>query len=354
MTRSGSDVGVALLAPPPGYVDGESATSWLRSPFMSMFVNELARRDVEVRLVSDEVAGGERKGTILVSFNQPRASLRRFDQLTPGRRVLTLWEPPSVAPQLYTRANCAWFGERIALSRSWSSAIGGTYCHWPQASLLTHWNAANPAPRIPCAVIVASSKRSASFTSQYRLRRQVISDGSDEGVLQVFGRGWQSRREEFQSAVRSSLKMLNTRRTPSLVSAFGGPWRTVKGWQGGVESSIDTMRNYQVAVVIENEPSYVSEKLFDALAAGCIPVYVGPRLSDYGIPQGLVVEVGPTSQEVLDACQTLLASDLGERRRAILGFLNSQDARVWHPGNVAKEFADLVLPNAATDAPQGQ
>jgi hypothetical protein len=48
---------------------------------------------------------------------------------------------------------------------------------------------------------------------------------------------------------------------------------------------------YKYSVVIENEASYVSEKLFEALFAGCIPKYVGPNLREFDFPAGLVIEV---------------------------------------------------------------
>lgn len=50
--------------------------------------------------------------------------------------------------------------------------------------------------------------------------------------------------------------------------------------KGEVGEKSGTYQEYKYALVIENEKDYVSEKLFDALCSGCIPVYVGPKVRE--------------------------------------------------------------------------
>lgn len=50
------------------------------------------------------------------------------------------------------------------------------------------------------------------------------------------------------------------------------------------ESKIDTLRHYKFCVAIENSKDrhYVSEKVYDAFVAGCVPIYFGaPNVLDY-------------------------------------------------------------------------
>lgn len=50
------------------------------------------------------------------------------------------------------------------------------------------------------------------------------------------------------------------------------------------DSKIDTLRRYKFCVAIENseDKHYVSEKIYDALVAGCVPIYFGaPNVLDY-------------------------------------------------------------------------
>jgi hypothetical protein len=69
-------------------------------------------------------------------------------------------------------------------------------------------------------------------------------------------------------------------------------------------SKQEILRTYKYTLVIENDRTYMSEKLFDALIAGCIPVYVGPSVVDYGIPGDLVIQVEPTVMSVASGIET--------------------------------------------------
>lgn len=64
-----------------------------------------------------------------------------------------------------------------------------------------------------------------------------------------------------------------------------------------VSDKFSAMREFKYALVIENSLQIRTEKLFDAIEAGAIPVYVGPRLED-GIPESLYVHAGPSVEEI--------------------------------------------------------
>ena len=53
-------------------------------------------------------------------------------------------------------------------------------------------------------------------------------------------------------------------------------------------------------LVIENEKTYLSEKLFNALLAGCIPIYIGPELTKFKLPRGIAIEIHePLAETIL-------------------------------------------------------
>ena len=117
-----------------------------------------------------------------------------------------------------------------------------------------------------------------------------------------------------------------------------------------MDSTVDTMRRYEVAVVIENEPTYVSEKLFDALAAGCIPVYVGPPLGDYRIPQHIAVQVPPDASAVLGAVEQVLRSNLNARRSLIREYLDGPEVEPWLPERIAEDLSALICRTSQTSS----
>ena len=72
---------------------------------------------------------------------------------------------------------------------------------------------------------------------------------------------------------------------------YGGGWdqddviARHKNYKGKAESKMATMENYKYAITIENtgnEYGAVTEKILDAMAAGCVPIYLGaPDIEEY-------------------------------------------------------------------------
>lgn len=58
-----------------------------------------------------------------------------------------------------------------------------------------------------------------------------------------------------------------------------------RSYRGSVKNKWDVMPHYRFALCYENisgEPGYVSEKVFDAMRCGCVPIYLGaPNIVDY-------------------------------------------------------------------------
>lgn len=67
------------------------------------------------------------------------------------------------------------------------------------------------------------------------------------------------------------------------------------------ESVIDIMEKYTFALIIENcdADGYVSEKIYDALTVGCIPLYYGNNNKRLGIPEDCYIDLKGINPEVL-------------------------------------------------------
>jgi hypothetical protein len=70
------------------------------------------------------------------------------------------------------------------------------------------------------------------------------------------------------------------------------------------------MANFRFALIIENEASYVSEKLLNAIIAGCVPIYCGPNLSEFGLPEGMAIETGLNIDMMVRRFQSISHSEL--------------------------------------------
>lgn len=63
-------------------------------------------------------------------------------------------------------------------------------------------------------------------------------------------------------------------------------------WRGTVKRKRDVMKQYKFAITYENAvfPGYITEKVFDALFAGCVPVYLGaPDVTNF-IPANVFID----------------------------------------------------------------
>jgi hypothetical protein len=92
---------------------------------------------------------------------------------------------------------------------------------------------------------------------------------------------------------------------------------------------------------MENEASYVSEKLFDALVYGCIPIYVGPNLEEFGIPQNVAFKIESNSTDVLDLNSLI---GLNQAELELIGhngqeFIRSKRAEEFENTHVLREMA---------------
>jgi hypothetical protein len=67
---------------------------------------------------------------------------------------------------------------------------------------------------------------------------------------------------------------------------------------GEVEDKRMVISMYKYCLVIENSSEYLSEKIFDALLSGCIPIYIGPELISYEIPGYLFLQAQPNIGDI--------------------------------------------------------
>ena len=77
---------------------------------------------------------------------------------------------------------------------------------------------------------------------------------------------------------------------------------------GYVQDEIEFLGNSKVAIVIENESSCVSEKLYLALRSGSKCVYVGPKIvQPFEFPQGFLYLAEPLVESIISVTRQALS-----------------------------------------------
>jgi hypothetical protein len=210
-------------------------------------------------------------------------------------KVLILWESPASCPVNFNKLFVKLFDFVITPSQTWHADLKPRYFQWPQdTSTRPNANSDSWHKRSEKFVMLNANKFSLVSEELYSTRRKIIEILGEE--VDVFGKGWNSTVQSIIEIVKGVIRSLTSRGQWSFGVRL--PFVKVRSYKGVAESK-SVMSKYKYAVITENHPSYISEKLVDAITHGCVPIYVGPRLKDYGFPPGIAFELnrGVTMKE---------------------------------------------------------
>jgi hypothetical protein len=177
-------------------------------------------------------------------------------------------------------------------------------------------------PRIERAVLVNADKWSFVPGQLYWLRAGVASCSNK---VDVFGPGWDRSfllriLHRIYEAIRNPW-VLSTKSLKGLQFLLSRP----RSYRGTTEDKVKEMSNYKIAVIVENSAEYISEKLFDAWFAGCIPVYVGPSLKSLGLKSEFAIESEPDCKSVLEAIDKANRMDCTNFQTRLSYYISSGD-----------------------------
>lgn len=125
-------------------------------------------------------------------------------------------------------------------------------------------------------------------------------------------------------------------------------------WRGQVPSKADVLGRYRFSICFENQllEGWITEKMFDCLRAGCIPVYLGaPDVREW-VPAECFIDMRQFSD--YDELRAFMRS-LGERevqgyREAGRSFLQSERFRPFSKQAFTEVFSRIVTDDAAVPA----
>ena len=203
-----------------------------------------------------------------------------FQRFDASRRALILREPWQVLPAAYQSRIRAKFSSCVQVG----DVTHEKFFPWPQ-QLAPIESVTEPALR---AVAIASWRVSFLKGSHYNLRAKAFS----RLEVDTYGRGWNSSalgklREivyQFWLAIR------NLRNARLYIAQL---LLKPKNLKGELSSKTELIGKYHCTLVIENSSGYISEKLFEAISSGLIPIYCGAPLERLALPEGLVIECHP-------------------------------------------------------------
>jgi len=254
------------------------------------------------------------------------------------RRILIINEPKVVWPINNLNRNLLKFGLILSLGRP--GALGGNGDNWPQ-----FWVDDEPnnieSKRLLRSAIICGNKLSLLPGELYSLRRLAVSSIRE---IDLYGAGWDYRFTKKFRIMLSTLKItLEARLLPN--------WRAMRNWfwpvlksKGAPRDKLDLLGTYRSTIVIENSREYMTEKLFDAFFARTIPIYVGPKLEDYLIPNDLVIIAEPTVSSIKAGILEAELADYNAWQKRVQEWLNREDVKAnWRQEDVFLRIFNRIL-----------
>ncbi len=153
--------------------------------------------------------------------------------------------------------------------------------------------------------MIASNKVSPIKNSNYALRRNLAMDLEHLG-LQVYGALWVG---DWKNRIRNRIGTIRfsilSGKMPNLRSVYGNFFRRYKTTFGVINDKHQILKQSKFSMIVENSNDYISEKVFDALLNGCIPIYIGPDVSKLPFPKDLINNFSGDPQEIYEYVLTV-------------------------------------------------
>jgi len=198
-------------------------------------------------------------------------------------------------------------------------------------------------------VMINSNKVSAISAENYSLRRY-FAKRIEKEFLSVYGDLWSG---SFLKKVRHRIEVLYFSLTsgimPNLKSIYGSLHVKYPGSKGIIPDKHEVLQNSKFSIVIENDSSYVSEKLFDSMINGSIPIYSGPFIPDTIVPKGTYIVLPKHPNQLLPILESVSDLDLNLLLTNIRDFVSSNDfLAVWSKEMVFAEIGQAIVNHFGT------
>ena len=227
--------------------------------------------------------------------------------LPKNKMILVIWEPPIINPKVYLKKYTDHFGIIYSPSKKWLKGKNVYYFKYPvdkiKANQILNFNT-----RLNNPIIMQNNKINFFAGEKYSLRRSVLFDSLLlEYPIFLYGGGWN--RVPFPEALKAFIRYTQFRKHGFSRSCLKHIFSKYPYYKGVAPNKNIKLGEHKICVVIENHNSYVSEKLFDALNAGCLTVYIGPKLSDFGLSSNMAIQPLPSSNSMIKVLRELSKLD---------------------------------------------
>jgi hypothetical protein len=196
-----------------------------------------------------------------------------------NRMALFLWEAPAVCPENWDPE----FYSQFSTVFSWNdNIVDGVRIHKFHLPIPVNVPVVEKIGFFSKKLLIniSMNKFSTYPHELYSARREAIRyfENARPNDFDLYGVGW----DDPGVGIRSKWALLGADRKST-------PYKT---YRGTVRHKWDVLPKYRFALCYENvsdQPGWITEKIFDCMRAGCVPIYLGaPNITDYVDPAAFV------------------------------------------------------------------
>jgi|688.fasta_scaffold148989_2 hypothetical protein len=307
-------------------------------------------------------------GAFLVAFNHNPDLYRRFIEFggNPNRAILIRLEPECIFPAQYNIRVTKKYGLILSPGASNGQEALDRQIRWPYEY---HLDPSKPSKDDPKLVeilkrsqfeynflidawekrthlitMIAANKVSSISKSNYSLRRELARSLPSE-VLEVFGPLWNgSRYQMLRHRAAVLVAALRQGTLPNIREIYGSLFRRYPTAKGSVVNKHALLEDSKFSLIVENSNKQVTEKIFDSIINGSIPIYVGPDLESVGLPNNIAITHARSLADILKIIHEIDNVAAASYLHAMHEFTMSENFRDnWAAEEVYKKLCLLVI-----------
>lgn len=285
----------------------------------------------------------------LIFINYSRKSYKRYMRLGKSLKNLVLirLEPYGVFPLQYRSSIMKKFGLILDPGKKNRNNSSSDFIGWPYKY---HLNPSTPSPHDPDLnnsinnaisndfynfqnwkkkqdkiVLIAANKVSPTSNSNYKLRRRIANQLSVH-KLDTYGPLWDaSLSSKLFHRVSVGLNALKGGYIPNLLEIYGNLHWKYPTYMGEPMDKHRIIQQYRYSLVVENSSDYCSEKLFDVVINGSIPIYVGPKNSELNLPDGMYFSCDGSLDNLNSLLNSIRDEDISAMLAVMQNFIQSEN-----------------------------
>lgn len=261
--------------------------------------------------------------------------------LQPSQLVLFLMEPKPVIPTQYSKKVWDLYGTVFTFLDDLVDNKKFFKMYYPQGQKIM-----NDLPSFSerkFLTLINANKYSYTKNELYSRRRQAIRYFERQTDFDLYGFGWNHNGALNIGAASQAFQQ--GRWIQYFVDAVSGFKRSPR-YRGTITANDKraTVSNYKFAIAFENEEKtqgYITEKIFDCLFAGTVPVYLGADNITSYIPDSCFIDMRkfPTFEALEQRLRSMSESEWQSYHEAGQALLHSAEFSPWTPANVFTTIA---------------